>query len=52
LDIAIEMNIIERRGAWFFYGEEKWNGMGKIELTDKQISEISAKILVDETTSD
>jgi recombination protein RecA len=45
LDIAIEMNIIERRGAWFFYGDQKWNGMGKIELTDKQIEEISAKIL-------
>lgn len=46
LDIAVEMNIIERRGAWFFYGEEKWNGIAKIDLTDKQISEISAKILV------
>jgi hypothetical protein len=46
LDIAVEMNIIERRGAWFFYGEEKWNGIGKIELTEKQIEEINAKILV------
>lgn len=46
LDIAVEMNIIERRGAWFFYGEDKWNGIGKIELTEKQIEEISAKILV------
>lgn len=45
LDIAIEMGIIERRGAWFFYEEEKWNGMGKIELTDKQIADINAKIL-------
>jgi recombination protein RecA len=45
LDIAIEMNIIERRGAWFFYEEEKWNGMGKISLTDKQIEDINAKIL-------
>ena len=45
LDIAIEMGIIERRGAWFFYQEEKWNGMGKIELTEKQIEDISAKIL-------
>ena len=46
LDIAIEMGIIERRGAWFFYEEEKWNGMGKIELTEKQIEDIGAKILV------
>jgi recombination protein RecA len=45
LDIAVEMNIIERRGAWFFYGEEKWNGIGKIELSEKQVLEISAKIL-------
>lgn len=45
LDIAIEMGIIERRGAWFFYEEEKWNGMGKIELTDEQIEAINAKIL-------
>ncbi len=45
LDIAIEMGIIERRGAWFFYLEEKWNGMAKIELTEKQIADISAKIL-------
>jgi recombination protein RecA len=46
LDIAIEMGIIERRGAWFFYEEEKWNGMSKILLSDKQIEEINAKILV------
>jgi recombination protein RecA len=46
LDIAVEMNIIERRGAWFFYGEEKWNGIGKIELSEKQMQEISAKILL------
>ena len=46
LDIAIEMGIIERRGAWFFYEEEKWNGMGKIELTEKQLEDIGAKILV------
>lgn len=45
LDIAVEMNIIERRGAWFFYKEEKWNGIGKIELTDEQIVEITAKII-------
>lgn len=45
LDIAVEMNIIERRGAWFFYGEEKWNGIGKVELTEKQLEEITAKII-------
>lgn len=46
LDIAIEMNVIERRGAWFFYGEQKWNGVSNIDLTDEQFAEISGKILV------
>ncbi len=45
LDIAVEMNIIERRGAWFFYNEEKWNGINKIELSSQQITEISDKII-------
>lgn len=45
LDIAIEMGIIERRGAWFFYEEEKWNGMSKIDLAPEQIDSINAKIL-------
>lgn len=48
LDIAIEMNIIERRGAWFFYGEQKWNGVGKIELSDEQIKELSDRIIANE----
>jgi recombination protein RecA len=34
IDIAIERNIIERRGAWYSYGENKWNGMSAIELSD------------------
>jgi len=48
LDIAVEMNIIERRGAWFFYKEEKWNGISKIELDEKQIADISARIISNE----
>jgi recombination protein RecA len=45
IDIAVEMGIIERRGAWFYYGEKKWNGAGNIVLSDKQWSEISKKVL-------
>jgi recombination protein RecA len=44
IDIAIEMDIIQRKGAWYSYDESKWNGMGSIELTDKQSKEILKKI--------
>ena len=40
IDIAIEMDIIQRRGAWFSYENEKWNGLSKIELSDIQKLEI------------
>lgn len=40
IDIAIEMDIIQRRGAWFSYENEKWNGLSKIELSDTQKLEI------------
>ena len=44
IDIAIEMDIIQRKGAWYNYEESKWNGMGSIELTDKQVKEILKRI--------
>jgi recombination protein RecA len=44
IDIAIEMDIIQRKGAWYSYEESKWNGMGAIELTDKQMKEILKRI--------
>ena len=44
IDIAIEMDIIQRKGAWYSYEESKWNGMSSIELTDKQIKEIIKRI--------
>ena len=44
IDIAIEMDIIQRKGAWYSYEESKWNGMGSIELTDKQVKEITKRI--------
>ena len=46
IDIAVEMEIIERRGAWFYYGEEKRNDSGNINLSDVQHQEISCKVLV------
>lgn len=44
IDIAIEMDIIQRKGAWYSYEESKWNGMGSIELTNKQVKEILKRI--------
>jgi hypothetical protein len=38
------MDIIQRKGAWYSYEESKWNGMGAIELTDKQTKEILKRI--------
>jgi recombination protein RecA len=44
IDIAIEMDIIQRKGAWYNYEESKWNGMGSIELTIKQSKDILKRI--------
>jgi hypothetical protein len=45
VDIAVEMDIIQRRGAWYSYGTEKWNGMTAIDLSEKVRSEIATLIL-------
>lgn len=41
IDIAVERDIIQRKGAWYSYGESKWNGSSSIELTDAQRREIT-----------
>jgi hypothetical protein len=45
IDIAVEMEIIQRRGAWYSYQDQKWNGLTAIELTDKQYADIEKAIL-------
>lgn len=45
IDIAVEMDIINRKGAWYTYGDSKWNGMGSIELTDEQRKQLEKEIL-------
>lgn len=45
IDIAVEFNIIERRGAWYSYGDSKWNGMSAIDLSDDQKEEIYKQIM-------
>ena len=44
IDIAIEMDIIQRKGAWYTYKENKWNGMSSIELTAKEMIELEKAI--------
>ena len=45
IDIAVEMDIIQRKGAWYSYESEKWNGLTSINLSDKQRSAIQKEIL-------
>jgi|GEM_PF-2142220 len=45
IDIAIAMEIIQRKGAWYSYEDQKWNGLTAIEFTDKQRAEIGKAIL-------
>ena len=44
IDIAIEMDIIKRKGAWYTYKESKWNGLSSIELSAKEITELEKAI--------
>jgi len=45
IDMAVELNIIERRGAWYNYGDKKWNGLSSIELSDSDRNDIYNIIL-------
>jgi recombination protein RecA len=45
IDIAIGMDVIQRKGAWYMYGDNKWNGIGAIDLTDKQKADIEKIVM-------
>lgn len=45
IDMAVEFNIIERRGAWYNYEDNKWNGLNSIDLSDDQKEDIYKKIM-------
>jgi recombination protein RecA len=45
IDIAIDMGVIVRKGAWYAYEDSKWNGLGAIDLSDEQVEDIGKKIL-------
>lgn len=44
IDIAIELDLIQRRGAWYSLGESKWNGMTNIELSEEQVEYLVKEI--------
>jgi len=45
IEMAVENDIIQRRGAWYSYGDEKWNGTSNIELTEDQVNEIYKELV-------
>lgn len=47
IDIAVEMDIIQRRGAWYSYNDKKWNGMNAIVLSDADKETIQKQILLE-----
>jgi recombination protein RecA len=51
IDIAIEMDIIQRRGAWYSYNDRKWNGMNAIDLSDAEKETIQKQILLEKIDS-
>lgn len=58
LEIAISHNVIRKQGAWFAYGEEKWQGMEQLRRHFKTnraaLSELITKVLpyLSQTASD
>ena len=40
IDMAVESGLIERRGAWYSYGDSKWNGLSAVDLSDSEMKEI------------
>jgi recombination protein RecA len=45
IDMAIEANIIQRRGAWYAYGDNKWNGISSIDLSEVEKEQIKKIIM-------
>ena len=51
IDIAVEMDIIQRRGAWYSYNDKKWNGMNAIDLSDADKETIQKQIHLEKIDS-
>ena len=50
IEMAIEMGIIEQRGAWFYYEDDKWNGKAKLmdDMPQKAADEVNRRLTVKE----
>jgi len=44
IDLAVENNIIQKSGAWFSYGEERFNGREKFRMKLKEDKELLSRI--------
>ncbi|MEN8192951.1 MAG: recombinase RecA [Bacteroidota bacterium] len=44
IDLAVENNIVQKSGAWFTYGEERFNGREKFRLRLQEEKELLGKI--------
>ena len=47
IDIAVDKNIIQKSGAWFSYGEDRFNGREKFRLKLREDKELLSKIEYD-----
>jgi recombination protein RecA len=44
LDAAIKYNIIEKKGAWYYYGDETWQGRDNVRTTLETNPELAAEL--------
>ncbi|VAX25231.1 RecA protein [hydrothermal vent metagenome] len=51
IDLAVENNIIQKSGAWFSYGEERFNGREKFRMKLKEDKELLSRIEKDVKTA-
>lgn len=51
IDLAVERDIIQKSGAWFTYGEERFNGREKFRIRLQEDNELLGRIEKDVKTS-
>jgi len=51
IDLAVERDIIQKSGAWFSYGEDRFNGREKFRMRLQEDSELLGKIEKDVKTA-
>ncbi len=51
IDLAVERDIIQKSGAWFSYGEDRFNGREKFRMRLQEDNELLGKIEKDVKTA-